>query len=272
MYKSLKRRFVSKIEEEDNEKPFTPKREVFRVGADIYFFDEIDAETHSLFLQAYEGAIKYIYDTSGEHAIKSRGEPSDVITIHFNSPGGDVFSSLAMYDYLKNAEIPAIGIVEGQAASGASIMMCGCQERLMTKHSMMLIHELSSLTYGKLSKMKQDFENWEKMMELIKDIYRENTKIPEDELDKILEPDYYWKAEKCKEYGLVTGIIGEEEPPSKEELETSIKTLETILETQKKALADLNPKSALTKKTASKKKEKPSTPMAGRKSTDKSAK
>lgn len=215
------------------------KRDIWRDGSHIYFYDEIDSQTQLLFVTYYEQAINYIYSKTGEYAVKNSGQPSEVVTVHINSPGGDVFCSLAIYDYLKNTEIPAIGIVEGQAASGASIILQGCKEKFMTKHSMVLIHELSSGTWGKLHQMKQDFENWENMMDLIKDVYRAETKIPEVELEKILEPDYYWKSEKCKEYGLVNHIVGEEENPTLEELEASLKTLETLAEQQKKCIDEI---------------------------------
>ena len=261
MYKILKEQNKKRrrVEEEDNDFPMdaiTPKRDIWRDGSHIYFYDEIDAQTQLLFMRYYEQAISYIYAKSGEYSVKHDGQPCEVVTVHVNSPGGDVFCSLALYDYLKQAEIPAIGIVEGQAASGASILMQGCTEKLMTQHSMMLIHELSSGTWGKLHQMKQDFENWESMMDLIKDVYRKETKIPEAELEKILEPDYYWKSAKCKEYGLVTHIIGEREEPDVAELEDSLKQLEALVENQKKAIAELKgekePKKAAKKKTSKK--------------------
>lgn len=238
-------------------------RNIYRCGTDIYFYDFIDDETQSLFIRLYEEAVKEIYAKSGEHALKNHGDPCDLVTVHINSGGGDVFSSLAIYDYLKyGAEIPPVGVVEGRAASGASIVLLGCSRRLITKHSMMLIHELSSGTFGKLHQMKEDFENWENMMDLIKDVYRENTKIPEKELDKILEPDFYWKADKCKEYGLVDSVIGEDEEYTEEEVTESIKNLEEILKLQRKALDDIKKKG---KKADSKKPIKKATSASARK-------
>ena len=256
MYKIMKEKTRKRIEEGDDfpEDAMVPKRNIWRDGTHIYFYDEIDPQTQLLFFRYYEQAISEIYAKTGEYSVKHEGQPVEVITVHINSPGGQVFCSLALYDYLKNAEIPAIGIVEGQAASGASILLQGCTEKLMTQHSMMLIHELSSGTWGKLHQMKQDFENWESMMDLIKDVYRKETKIPESELEKILEPDYYWKSSKCKEYGLVNHIVGEAETPDAEELEESLKSLEAIVTNQKKLLAELKgkkePKKVIKKKKA----------------------
>jgi ATP-dependent protease ClpP protease subunit len=44
-------------------------------------------------------------------------------------------------------------------------------------------------------------------MKKIKDIYKEHTRIPKREMDKILQHDIWWEAEKCLEYGLVDELI-----------------------------------------------------------------
>lgn len=234
------KQFIKNTELDEDEIP--SEKNIWVDKSDIYFYDYIDPEAQLLLCKYYNKAVDWIYSNSGEYSIKNHGEPHKIVTLHINSGGGDVFSSLAIYDFLKEVEIPVVGIVEGQAASGASIILQGCKQKLMTPHSMILIHELSSGTFGKLTQMKQDFKNWESMMDLIKDIYRKETKIPENELDKILEPDYYWKAEKCKEYGLVDYIIGEIIQPTKKEVEENIKDIESALKQQRELLAKLKNK------------------------------
>ena len=57
------------------------------------------------------------------------------------------------------------------------------------------------------NEMKDDIENSEMLMEKIKNIYREHTKIPEKVLEDILKHDLWWEAEKCLQFGLVDEII-----------------------------------------------------------------
>jgi len=45
------------------------------------------------------------------------------------------------------------------------------------------------------------------MMETIRTVYTEHTKVPTEELDEILKHDLLWDAKKCLEYGLVDEII-----------------------------------------------------------------
>jgi ATP-dependent protease ClpP protease subunit len=62
--------------------------------------------------------------------------------------------------------------------------------------------------WGKFQAMKDDMENSKMLMEKIKNIYKEHTKIPKNKLNEILSRDIWWDAEQCLKYGLVDEIIG----------------------------------------------------------------
>ena len=129
------------------------------------------------------------------------------IKLHINSYGGSVFAGLAAIDYIKNSKIEIHTIIDGCAASAATLMSCVASRRYMHKHSCMLVHQLSGMMWGKFQEMQDDMENSTMLMKKIKDIYREHTKIPKREMDNILKHDLWWEAEKCLEYGLVDEII-----------------------------------------------------------------
>ena len=71
----------------------------------------------------------------------------------------------------------------------------------------MLIHQLSSQLWGKYSEIEDEKKNLDLMMETIKNVYREHTKVPMNKLDEILKHDLLWDAKKCLDYGLVDEII-----------------------------------------------------------------
>ena len=129
------------------------------------------------------------------------------IKLHINSYGGSVFAGLAAIDYIKNSKIEIHTIIDGCAASAATLMSCVASRRYMHRHSCMLVHQLSGMMWGKFQEMQDDIENSTMLMKKIKDIYREHTKIPKREMDNILKHDLWWEAEKCLEYGLVDEII-----------------------------------------------------------------
>ena len=133
--------------------------------------------------------------------------PPEPIRLHINSYGGSVFAGLSAMDYIKSSKVPVHTIIDGCAASAATLMSVVGHRRFMHKNACMLIHQLSGLMWGKFQEMKDDMENSEMLMKKIKDIYKKHTRIPESELDNILKHDIWWEADKCLEYGLVDELI-----------------------------------------------------------------
>lgn len=129
------------------------------------------------------------------------------IKMHINSYGGSVFAGLSAVDYILNSKIPVHSIIDGCAASAATLMSVVAEKRYMHRHACMLVHQLSGLMWGKFQEMQDDMQNSEMLMEKIKNIYKQYTKIPKKEMDNILKHDIWWEAEKCLEYGLVDELI-----------------------------------------------------------------
>ena len=129
------------------------------------------------------------------------------IFLHINSFGGSVFAGMSSVDYILNSKIPITTVIDGCAASAATIMSVVGHHRVMHKHSFMLIHQISSAMWGKFEEMKDDMKNSELLMETIIKIYEEHTRIPRSELENILKRDIWWDAKTCLDYGLVDEII-----------------------------------------------------------------
>tara|TARA_R110000824_G_scaffold245411_1_gene434464 strand:+ start:565 stop:1230 length:666 start_codon:yes stop_codon:yes gene_type:complete len=132
--------------------------------------------------------------------------PADIF-LHINSHGGDLFAGLAAMDEIRKSNVPVISIIDGCAASAATLMSIVANKRLINKHAYMLIHQLSSGMWGKYKEMKDEMENVDNMMKTIRNVYLEYTKIPKKKLDEILEHDLWLDAETCLKYGLVDEII-----------------------------------------------------------------
>ena len=129
------------------------------------------------------------------------------IFLHINSFGGSVFAGMSSVDYILNSKVPITTVIDGCAASAATIMSVVGHHRVMHKHSFMLIHQISSAMWGKFEEMKDDMKNSELLMDTIIKIYEEHTRIPRSELETILKRDIWWDAKTCLDYGLVDEII-----------------------------------------------------------------
>lgn len=132
--------------------------------------------------------------------------PPPSIFLHINSLGGDLLSGFSVVDTIKQSRVPIVSIIEGNAASAATIISMVCHKRYITSHSFMLIHQLSSACAGKFQELKDDFENDKKFMQLLYKLYREHTTMSDKKIKNVLKHDIWWSSEECIENGLVDGI------------------------------------------------------------------
>jgi ATP-dependent Clp endopeptidase proteolytic subunit ClpP len=129
------------------------------------------------------------------------------IKLHINSFGGSLFAGMAVVDTIRNLKSDVYTYIDGAAASAATIISVVGKKRSIGKNSMMLIHQLSTSAYGKFSELEDDMENNKRLMQSIKNIYKQYTKVPMKKLDEILKHDIWFDAATCLEYGLVDEIL-----------------------------------------------------------------
>ena len=134
-------------------------------------------------------------------------EQPPTLKIFINSGGGSVVSGISSMDTILRTKVPIHTYVDGFAASAATFLSVVGSKRFMSRNSYMLIHKLSSQLWGKYSEIEDEKKNLDLMMETIKNVYREYTRVPMDKIDEILKHDLLWDAKQCLEYGLIDEII-----------------------------------------------------------------
>lgn len=134
------------------------------------------------------------------------------IYLHINSFGGSVFAALSSIDTIRNSPYPVVSIIEGAAASAATLMSVVCEERIIRRNAYMLIHQLSSGFWGKMEEIKDEFINLKKLTKNLKKIYKDHTKLnntdSEVKLNHMLKRDLWLDSNECLTYGLVDKIGG----------------------------------------------------------------
>lgn len=168
----------------------------------IYFYTEVNKSS----ILELNKTLKLV-GSENLHTSNVLEIPTPDIKLHINSPGGSLFDGLAAVDYVRRSKAPVHSIVEGMAASAATLISVMAHKRSINKHSYMLIHQLSAGAIGKFEELMDDMENNKALMEAIKKIYLERTKIPAKMLKEILKKDLYFDANQCLKYGLVDDII-----------------------------------------------------------------
>jgi len=169
----------------------------------IYFYSEVE-RTKNLKLNKFIRNLDL--DLVNRTNVLSTNEIPPM-HLHIQSYGGCVFSGFSSIDYIRGTKAPIYSIIEGCAASAATLMSVVADKRFMTAHSFMLIHQLSGGVWGTYEDIVDNKKNCDRLMKMIKNIYLEHTKIPKRKLDNILKHDVWFDAKQCLEYGLVDEII-----------------------------------------------------------------
>jgi ATP-dependent Clp protease protease subunit len=167
----------------------------------IYFYSQVD-QYSCLDLNR---KINQINKDLLMYAIEYDCEPPSIY-LHINSPGGCLFSAFSTIDTIINSKIPIISIIEGAAASAATIISMVCHKRYITANSFMLIHQLSTGSEGKYEEIKENYLNDTKLMELLYKLYLEHTTMSIKKIKEVLKHDIWWDANECVLNGLVDGI------------------------------------------------------------------
>lgn len=167
----------------------------------IYYYSSVNKKSAlelNMKLREVENKLLKKYNDHNNH--------QEYIYLHINSFGGSVFSAFSVIDTIKNMKVPVVSIIEGAAASAATLISVMCDYRIIYKTSYMLIHQLSSGSWGKMNELEEEMENLKELMNSIKTIYKENTNIPRGEISEILKHDLWWNADICLAKGLVDEI------------------------------------------------------------------
>jgi ATP-dependent protease ClpP protease subunit len=139
-----------------------------------------------------------------KHAIEYDCAPPNIF-LHINSNGGCLLSAMSCVDTIRNSRVPIVSIVEGSAASAATIISMVCHRRYITDNSFMLIHQLSTGIYGKYEEIKDDYINDTKFMERLYTLYRTHTKMTNSKIKSVLARDIWWDSQECISNGLADG-------------------------------------------------------------------
>ena len=135
---------------------------------------------------------------------------SEEITLYINSPGGGVYSGLALYDVLTAAKSPIRTVCIGDAASMGAILFLAGEKREMLPHTRLMIHDPSfghmDIGGKKPHELRQEVESLARVRDTLAEIISEKTGKPLDEICKITEKDTFFTAQEAIEFGLATGI------------------------------------------------------------------
>jgi ATP-dependent Clp protease protease subunit len=139
-----------------------------------------------------------------------KADPKKDITLYVNSPGGQVTSTLAIYDTMQLVKPDVSTMCLGIAASGAAVILMGGAKgkRFALEHSEVMIHQPLGGTEGQATDIAIHADHIIKTKNLLNELIAKHTgkKLSQVSLDT--ERDKFMSAQEALDYGLIDRIIG----------------------------------------------------------------
>lgn len=128
-------------------------------------------------------------------------EISGDLTIRINSYGGDVFEGHAIYNLIKNYEWKTTVIVDGIAASAASVIAMAGDVVEMPLNSTLMIHDPWTFAVGNSQDMKKTAETLDTIKQTIVNVYKDKTGIDDNQISDMMTEETWLTADKAEEMG-----------------------------------------------------------------------
>jgi ATP-dependent Clp endopeptidase proteolytic subunit ClpP len=128
------------------------------------------------------------------------------VEFRVNSPGGSVFDGLAIYNLIKDYEGETTVIVDGVAASIASIIVLGADKKIMNDGSFFMIHNPFAVATGESKDLRQAADIMDKMKKQIVDIYAKATGKEESEIIALMDAETWFNPQEAVEFGFANEI------------------------------------------------------------------
>jgi ATP-dependent Clp protease protease subunit len=136
-------------------------------------------------------------------------DPDKDIHLYINSPGGVVYSGLAIYDTMQYIRPPVSTICIGMAASMAALLLtAGAKgKRFALPYSRIMIHQPMGGVRGQATEIEIEAREILRLKRIGHEILVKHTGQELARVEQDTERNYYMSAEEAKEYGLIDGIL-----------------------------------------------------------------
>lgn len=159
-------------------------------AADIYIFDE----------------ISYFGVTANDFVRELSGITSPAINLHLNTPGGDVFDGIAIFNALKSHPATVNAFIPGIAASIGTVIAMAADNIAIAPHARMMIHEAWGLSMGNADDMAKMAERLEATSQNIASIYAERAGQDVDYWRDLMRAETWYTDQGAVDVGLADEV------------------------------------------------------------------
>lgn len=129
------------------------------------------------------------------------------LTVHINSYGGDATEGVAIRNYIKSTFDEVDVVIDGIAASAASVIATCGNTLTMPSGTTFMIHNPWAYVIGNKSDLQKEIGALESLEQSYRDIYMERFNGTEDELGELMENESWLTAEQAETFGFATKTV-----------------------------------------------------------------
>ncbi len=136
-------------------------------------------------------------------------DPEKDIHLYINSPGGSVYSGLAIYDTMIHVKPDVSTFCLGMAASMAAVLLAAGEKgkRFILPHSRVMIHQPLGGFQGQASDIDIQAREILKIREELNEILQLHTGQKLDKIQLDTDRDRYLRATEAKDYGIIDKVV-----------------------------------------------------------------
>jgi ATP-dependent protease ClpP protease subunit len=190
---------------------WTPKRPKARATKDWYRIEnKADAGRADVFIYDEVGG----FGVSASDFLAEMRDLKGELALHLNSPGGDVFDGLTIYQALKARSEPTVVHVDGLAASIASVIAMGADRVVMAPKATMMIHDGWTAAVGNSADMRKLADLLDRTSNNIASVYADKAGQSVEFWRGRMQEETWYSADEALAAGLVDEIEGGAKKPT----------------------------------------------------------
>lgn len=160
----------------------------------------------------------HLYDVIGWPFIEAQDllyqipKNAKAINVYINSPGGDVFEGMAIYNFLIGHKADVNISVDALAASSGSLVAMAGDRIEMKPASFMMIHNPYSMMVGDAEEMRKEADLLDKISNVFAEAYGAISGKSTDEFLEMMKEETWFTPQEAIDAGLAHEIAGQTEP------------------------------------------------------------
>lgn len=151
-------------------------------------------------------------------ALRAIGERD--VTVYINSPGGDMFEGIAIYNRLREHSHKVSTKVLGMAASAASVIYLAGEERQVASSAFLMIHNCWTILAGNRHYLRDVADDMQEFDAAMADLYAETSGQTVESMAEMMDDETFIRGKRAVELGLATGLLAADEVTERTTTET----------------------------------------------------